>query len=410
MADELATIAAFEGSLKEDYLDVINSQLNFEAVLESQIESDSENVEGLEGVLSLEMTPNVSFGYAGDGETLPEASYPVFKKARVQLSRVYSSFVITGPLMRQSASKAGAWAPALQSLMENLVNSFKKTRNQYNYWDGSGAFAQAVTGTSGSTIVLDRWNYLFEDGRKLDSYSQKDSSGVKAMDGVKISSANRATKTLTMAGAHSCAVGDFIYLKGCRNNCQMGIMGAIDDGTFLSTFQGLSRTTYPRWKGNCLHNNGVAKNFSESWLQAAMAVAGMQGVAVDFWTCTPFALNDMVEAMQMQRQFVNPTTKFSGGIRAVDIGNGKVVEDPDHPGGFAFGINKKSFVFLRAGGKADWLKEPGAGNILRLVVDSSGRKDAFEATLMEYRQLGCRRPNVNIRLADVAENPPAGYA
>lgn len=411
MADVVSTIAAFEGALKEDYLDVINSQLNFETVLESQIKIDSENVDGLEGVLSNEMTPNTSFGYADDNGILPDAAAPLFKKARVQLSRVYSSFVITGPLMRQSASKAGAWAPALQQLMENLVNSFKKTRNQFNYGDGSGAFAQIIAVPSATTMVLDRWNYLFEDARYLDSYTAKDESGTIAMNAKQISSSNRSTKTLTFGSAHGASVGNFVYLKGCRNNCQMGLMGIVDNGTYVSTFQGISRSAYPRYSGYVLTNNGEAKNLSEEWLQAAMAVARMQGITIDFWSCTPFALNDLISGLQMQRQFVNPMTKFVGGLRAVDIGNTKVTEDPDHPEGAAFGLNRKSLVYLHAnaGGKVDWLQEPDARNILRQVVTSSGRKDAFEATLYEYRQLGCRRPNANIRLQDVAENPPTGY-
>ncbi len=407
MADELATIAAFEGALKEDYLDVINEQLNYEAVLESQLENNSEDVEGLEAVMSLEMSPNVSFGYASDGTSLPDASYPIFKKARLQLKQVYASFIVSGPLLRASASKVGAWTPALQALMENLVKSMKKARNHFNYGDGSGALAKVVTAPDANTITIDRWCSLFEDARYLDSWTLK-TGGSQNMTAKKIASSDRATKTLTITG-HGASVGDFIYLKSSRNIAQMGLTGIIDDGTYLSTHQGLSRTTYPRWKANVLHNNGTGRNLSEELLQAAMAVLRMVGAAVDMWTVTPFALNDLIFGMQLQRQFVNPTQKFVGGIRAVDIGNAKVVEDPDMLAGHCFGITKKDLVFYTAGGKANWLKEPGAGNILRMVVDSNGRKDAFEGTLALYRELGSRRNNSHVVLRDIAENTPTGY-
>jgi hypothetical protein len=409
MADELATIAALEGSLKEDYLGVINEQWSTDSVLDSMIENDSENIEGLEGVMSLSLNPNVGIGYVAEDGYLPDAGYPVIKKVRLSLAYMYGSFQLSGQLMNASQSTKGSWAPALTTIMEDLVKGMKKVRNFYNFGDGSGAIARVVSVAGGGlTVVVDRYSPLFEDPRAMDSYTAKDGTGTRNMNGVKISSFARSTLTITFAATSTVTAGDYLYMKGCRNVAQMGLLGGVDNGTYVATFQGLARSSYARWNSYVFHNSGAPRNLTENLMNGAQAAARMQDSAIDLWIGTPFQLNDLVEDMQLLRQFVN-VKKYQGGIRAVDMGGYAFTEDPDAIPGYTWGLSKKSLSFFTAPGGLNWLKEPGANNILQRVITSSGRKDAFEATLRLYRQLGFRRCNNCVRMEDIAENTPTGY-
>jgi len=407
MADANATIAALEGSLKEDYLGVINDQWPTGAVLDSQIENNSDDIEGLEGVMSLALAPNLGVGYALEDGILPDAGYPTIKKIRLSLAYLYGSLQLSGQLMNASRSTKGAWAPALTTLMEDLMKALKKLRNAVNYGDGSGAIAR-ITAINSTVITLDRWSPLFEDLRAIDSWDAKDATGTKHLAGATITDYSRSDRTITVDAIGTAAVADYIYLKNSRNNVQMGLLGAVDNGGFVGTFQGLAGATYKRWNSYVFGNGGVARNISESLLLGAMASARMQDAMLDLFIGTPFQLNDLVEDLQVLRQFVN-IKKYSAAIRAVDLGGTAFTEDPDALPGYTFGIMKDSFSFFTAPGGLQWLKEPGANNILQRVITSSGRKDAFEATLYLYRQLGCKRRNVNIRMEDIGENTPTGY-
>lgn len=366
MADELATIAALEGSLKEDYLGVINEQWPSGAVLEGELENNTKDIEGLEGVMSLSLAPNTGHGYVSEDGYLPDAGYPTIKKVRLSLAYLYGSIQISGQLMKMSRSTKGSWAPALTTLMDDLVKGLKKLRNFYNFGDGSGAIAiVTAVAASGVTVTVDRWSPLFDDDRALDSYTSKVAAGTKHMAGVKIVSASgdRANLTLTMAATSTVDVGDYLYLKGSRNNVQMGLLGAVDNASFVATFQGLARASYKRWNSYVFHNNEVPRNITENLILGAMAAARMQDSMLDLWIGTPFQLNDLVEELQVLRQFVN-IKKYSAANRALDLGGVAFTEDPDALPGYCFGIVKEDFSFYSAGG-LEWMKEPGAGNILR---------------------------------------------
>ncbi len=405
MADSTATLAALQGSLKEDYLGVLNDQFSTGAVLDESIANNTKDIEGLEGVMSIALNPNLGVGYAGEDGYIPDAGYPTIKKVRLSLAYLYGSLQISGQLMKMSRSEKGSWAPALTTLMEDLMKGLKKLRNFFNFGDGSGAIAKA-TAVSTYTITVDRWSPLFEDPRLLDSWTQK-SGGSQNMTGVAISTSDRSSRVLTFATAHGASSGDYIYLKGSRNNVQMGLLGGVDNGTFIGTFQGLDQSAYKRWNSYVFHNNGLPRNISEALILGAMAAARMQDAVIDFWVMTPFALNDLVEELQVLRQFVN-IKKYSAANRTLDLGGFAATEDPDCLPGYSFGLTKEDLSFYSAGG-LEWMKEPGAGNILQRVITASGRKDAYEATLYLYRQLGFKRRNRCVRMEDLAENTPFGY-
>lgn len=392
------TKAAWEGALKEDYLPVIREQFSRERVLDTILENNSEDIEGLEAVISIRMSPNVGVGYRGENVALPSPGGQVIKKVKVPMRYIYGGVAFSGPLIAATRSNVGSYARVIQDEMENLVKDLRKITNFYNYGDGSGAIAQIISTPTNDTMVVDRWSPLFEDPYVLDSYTAK-TGGAQGMNSKAIEESDEDTLTLTITG-HGASANDYIFLEDTRGVVQMGLMGIIDDGTFVTTHQSLARTDYPRWKAHVL-GASANRTISEKICMDALAVARSKTISPDIFVGTPFQLNDLAQELQQQRQFVNPTRKLEGGIRAVDIGGIPFTEDPDCPPGYAFLFERKNISFFSSG-PLDWMDKD--GSVLQRSLD---RKDAYEATLFMYREMGSYRNNTAIRLEDIAENKPS---
>lgn len=407
MADELSYKAAMEGALKDVYLGAIRDQFPYGRVLDTLLESNSEDLEGNQGVISVRLSPPAGVGYRPEdsgaaASALPDAVRQIIKKAYIPMRYLYASFAISGPYMTAGKTSAGAFVKPLQDEMEQLLESIRKFANFYNYGDGSGALAK-VTSVSGSDIYVDRWCKLFDDNRALDFYDDK--AGTNLHRATTISSADEASLKITVATATSIVAGDFVFIHSTLGQCQMGLMGIVDDGTFLTTHQGLSRSTYARWKGLRLHNSGAARKITEGLISDAIAAARSKSINPDLIVGTPYQLNDLSKEMQIQRRFVNPEKKLSGGLRALDFNGIDFIDDPDCPPGYCFMLTKKDLAFM-VGAPLDWMKEDGA--ILNRVKDTHGRKDAYEGTLRMYRELASYRNNSHLRIEDLEENKPTG--
>jgi hypothetical protein len=112
----------------------------------------------------------------------------------------------------------------------------------------------------------------------------------------------------------------------------------------------------------------------------------------------------LVKELSQQRQFVSADKhmKLAGGIRAVEMCDKAFTWDPDCPSGYAFILNTKKLTFFE-NNPLDWMDQDGA------ILARVSNKDAYEATLFQYRELGCSQFNAMARVEDLNENRPSGY-
>lgn len=398
MADQVATKAAIEGLLKEFYLPTVREQVDYGRPIDQLLEKNRNDVDGLEAVMSLSIRPNTGVGYRGDDEILPESGRTTTKKTRVPLKYLYGSLKISGIAMKAAKSNKGSFIRSLTHEMQMLTKEFRRVSNFHNFGDGSGAICTVTNVPDANHIVVDRWTRLFVIGRKLDGFTSK-TAGVQHMNKQPIVSTDKATKTLEIT-AHGLAVNDFIFLEGSRGNAQMGLMGIVDDGGFVPTFQGVSRGLYPEWKGKVM-TAGAFRDITEEIIMDGMAAQREEDRMVDLICGTSFQMNDLAKAMQSDRRFVNPRKKLSGGIMAVDINGVPFTFDPDCPPGYCFMLDRSNVQFY-INGKIDWMQDD--GNVLSRVRG----KDGYEATLYMYRELGADVCASHVRIEMLNENRPVG--
>ena len=378
-----ATKSAIEAILKEKWVtEEIQRQYARGRVLLAILEKNSKQVDGLESVFTMRLSPNNSTGARGEMGDLPDAGRQSTKKVRIPLSYWYTVCAFSGQAIKASNNSATALAKIIADEMQNAVEDHKRVENSYLYGDGSGALAKVTAvDTTNKKITVNLWNGLFAVGRELETSTARDGSASGGMAANPIVAVDRTNLTVTFANAiTNAAVDDYVFLKGTKGNANMGLLGICDDGGIVSTFQTLSRASYPQIKAK-VFTNGSARNISESLLMDVIARMREDGSTPDIIIGTSFQLKDLCAEMHQQRRFIDDSGKMDLGVRGIKIGDGiDFTFDVDCPPGYAFAINKKNIIISEAAPLSFMDLD---GNVMSRITG----KDAYEATMFHYFNL-----------------------
>lgn len=170
---------------------------------------------------------------------------------------------LTGFAITLSKDALDTFVSGLDDEFSDALASMKKDMNRQCFGYGKGVLTQVNGAVSASTsVVCDSVQYFYP-GMKLDFWTAL-SGGTKQASAVEISSINVSTKTLTMASAVTVDDDSYIFRDGIYDSApsdgkeMMGLDGIADDGTLVSTFQGLSRSTYSTLKGTLLNASSAS--------------------------------------------------------------------------------------------------------------------------------------------------------
>ena len=150
-----------------------------------------------------------------------------------------------------------------------------------------------------------------------------------------------------------------IYNNLNNNASMIGLPGAIDDGTFLATYGGVSRTTNTFWKSTYVHNAATATPTRNLMLQYIAQVTKVTGEIpriglMGFGTWTALAQ----DFTSQERYNVTPGSAFgadnkvSALFRALDVAGVPFYADPYCPEGTLYLINTdylSLYIHERAG-------------------------------------------------------------
>src|SRR3954471_9059375 len=107
MAADPLTRQTADAVLKEFYLPGIRSILNFEVFLLSQVETNSEDIEGRRAVLSINTGRNSGIGARAEMGPLPDAGRQGYSEERIGLKYNYGRIQLSGPVIRSMGSDRG---------------------------------------------------------------------------------------------------------------------------------------------------------------------------------------------------------------------------------------------------------------------------------------------------------------
>jgi hypothetical protein len=212
--------------------------------------------------------------------------------------------------------------------------------------------------------------------------------------------------------ATSLADDDYLFPGDAAGNSAdkepMGLLGMVDDGSVLATFQNISRTTYPQWQSYVQNAQGApfasSQVLTEKVLTYADDEAFVRGAAkVDTVIVSRQGLRQVWADLAGDRTLNDPTA-YTGGKQGISIWLGdrsvNLRAPRKMPRTVAFGLTRSTFKkFLIH----DWEWNDLTGSLWRQVTDATGRKDAFWAYGSMYCEFGNSDPAKNFRIQNISD-------
>jgi hypothetical protein len=403
----MLTKTIFDEALKIDYLPAVREQLNNGTILMNRIQRNERDVSGLQWQMVAHYQRNSGIGARADNGTLPTAGYQAYKNPYDDVRYLYGRISLTGPTIASARDDRGAIVRALESEISGLTRDMKKDVNRQMFNDGTSLLC-LVNGdpSTGTTLTVDTpgTQYLY-DGIVVDIIDA--SSGAREDTSLTLSTIDSSTQATTAEAIDNAAETDSrVVTAGSTNGSGilpsdsyelMGIKGIVDDGTYVTTLHNLSRTTYPWWKCSTHStdsNAGTNRDLTLDLMQASLTAVEKNGGKTNLIVTTP-ELRDAYAALLVADRRFGESMNLDGGFKALDYSGIPLVADPDcTPNTMYFLDTDHLFIFQQS--DWNWMEKDGA--VLSRVAD----KDAYEAVLYWYANVGTDRPRAHSFLRDVA--------
>lgn len=407
-----ATRSTVEDLLKEFYLPGVRNQLNNEIFLLTQIETGSEDVEGLETVLSLKVRRNSGVGARAEGGTLPSAGNQGYVKERVGLKYNYGKIKVSGQLLRSGRTDAGSFTRPLNAEMEGVTTDLKKDVNRQLYGTSDGVIAATGLSTTTTTInMAASFSRVQQDqiteGMVIDIGTTANPTSVAS--GLVVTAVTSSTVTVATTTV-STATTNRIFRSGSGGTGDSqkeltGLQSIVSSGDALF---GVSGTTYSAWNSYVDDNGGTNRPVSEALFEEAQHEVGRRsGSQVDLWITSDGVHRKVSALLTSIKRFPN-TLDLKGGYKGLDMsaaGSGRsggkpvaLVWDVDCPNNKAYGLSTSKLKWHHAGETWDWMDKD--GSVLQRALDGS---DAYEATLFNYSEQATDQRNAHCVIEDLTE-------
>jgi hypothetical protein len=410
-------LTAADKILKAVYLPPVRELLNNSTILLSRLEKDgSTQLEsGKEFTIPLHNSRNEAAGVGrAENGTLPTAGQQGYKTAVVPNRFIYGRIQLSGPVMAATKNAEAAFVKALTSEMKGLVKDTRRAMNRQLLSNGQDVLAYHVSGAGSTSVVVDDGlGNIFThlpagDAITIDLLDAANSyvahtanSGITITRGASNGTTGFAA-TLSVAADAAVSAGDVYVVSGTYTRQLMGIDGIIDDGdpTVLGAgLHGLAVATNPKWAAQVIGSYASPQDISFPLIQQGLSELATNSdfteADVKFFLMGYPVRDKYVELCVNERGWYN-TMKIDGGFEAVEYNNKPFVPDPQCKRESIYGIVPETMKIYRAG-DFDWMSEDGA------VLSRVSNKDAYEATLFHYGDLGCSQRNGNIKYEGINE-------
>tara|TARA_R110000764_G_scaffold63347_3_gene134093 strand:+ start:476 stop:1705 length:1230 start_codon:yes stop_codon:yes gene_type:complete len=393
--------------LKDFYLPGVRSVLNNEVFLLSQMEMNTEDVEGRAAVVSINVGRNQGVGARAEGQALPSAGAQQYAEQRVQLKYNYGRIQLTGPVIRSMGSDRGSFVRAVQSETNGVVRDLRNDVNRQTFGDGSGTIALTTGTNTGAVITLTataNQMRLFARNMLIDIGSV---AGTPADVGTtRITSIDRAAKTITVSPTIATTDADLISRTGSGETSapavQREITGLKKQVSATGALWNINPADWADWASYEKTSAGAVSE--DMFIEASQEVNLDSGEQLDTWVTTAEVHRGVAGLLTSLKRF--PTTNdLKGGYTGLDMsdisqGNTgsntvSMVYDKDLvEDGVAYGLTMRRWQNYRM---SDWEFMQDDGAILNRVPNT----DAYEGTLFCYSEMATDGRNANAKISGI---------
>lgn len=288
------------------------------------------------------------------GTALNAAQRQTTVASTISVKQGWCPIEFTFDAFRASRNGRGAFINAMALEMDNGVGDFRDMMERVVWGDGSGKLAEVESyaggvvtcsamsdAAGGSGVNANAGVRYIKTGMILDFYT---SAGASRHLSAVVTDVDHDNETfdITVGSGDDPAAGDGIYLarpdsESPLNQEPMGISGLIDDGTLVTTLQGISRTTYPQWAAQLITASGAAhatrKPLTADLAQRALdkAVEAGGGSDVMFW-CANDVKREFIKLGDTDVRF--KPTQLMMGIKEDNKGQSKLPKNSMQFNGF----------------------------------------------------------------------------
>lgn len=422
----LTTLTTVNALTKEIYQGKIREQLQDEVIGLKRIMRSSAGVTSEVGgkyvTFPIRVKRNEGIGYREENETLQDAGNQGYARVNVGLKYGYGRIALTGQTMELAESNPQSFASTLDREMSGLKNDIAKDSARIFYGDGTGAFTTATGAKTGQVIpVADTAPFFGQIGAKLDvlapagatagaehpAYVDPNSTDpallnaplygtlTKIADGVFLTAVDTAASTITVSGTvGTVAAGNVITRHGNYGREPYGLAALVGTQKIFN----VDPAAYPVWKSVINANGGSGRPLSEGLMIKMTDDVRVNGGQTSLILTSLGVRRAYFALLTQQRRYTN-TKEFGGGMTGLAFNNGReipVVEDVDAPKGKMWFLDESAFTVYR---DKDWSWLDTDGGIWKWVQN----KDAFEAVIRQYWQIGLDRRNAQGLLSDITE-------
>ena len=411
MAADPLTRSTADAVLKEFYLPGIRSILNNEVFLLSQVETNSEDIEGRRAVLAINTGRNQGIGARAEMGLLPDAGHQGYNEERVPLKYNYGRIQLSGPVIRSMGSDRGSFTRAIQSETQGVTRDLRNDVNRQVFANGSGAIASLAAAAAGNTGTVQNATATMmrqlQVGMVIDIGTAANPTSSAAAR--TITSVNVTAGTFVFSGAAAAiTVGDFVTRQGSGGvgAAQKEITGLALQVAATGALWNIDPASVPNWASYVDDPGGASRPVTEEmFIKAAQEVNINSGEEINLWVTTAGVQRAYAALLTTLKRFNDPVN-LHGGFKALDLSNTNqgqtgtntvaMVWDKDCQSNTAWGMTTRRFQWYKM---SDWefMEEDGA------VLSRVPNVDAYEATLFLYAELATDGRNSHAKIGSLTE-------
>jgi hypothetical protein len=425
LAEGGVSTATFDYALKVHYLPTMNSLLNNAAFLPNRFaQMMCEPVGGKEFTMAVRTQRNSGIGFRAARAPLPIGGHSDGLNPKSNHARLWLVLAFDSDVIDLSNKDIDAFGRAMEVEMTGGREDADVALSASLWLDRTARLGRIAGAPAAGVVTLDNdglphsttgnRTIYFEEGMYYDAI---DDNGVTTQAGLYCSAINAAANTVTFtlngaASSGNAADNNWLVrgmVSGEANEYNQGVSGiAATLGSTTNTYWNVDRSqaNAARWRPNRISGNGVLFNdallrkpidtiakyganvnrrLSDGVREDLVILTSLEGVAKYADTLTP------------DRRYVN-TTRLEGGWEAVLCHGIPMVPDRHCPLGHYHYINW-----------ADWGTYSPTGTIALDLFAPNGQTihwipgyDLWQVMLNAKLEIGCRRPNRQADLYDVA--------
>lgn len=405
------TITTVDPLLKDFYVDKIVEEIKQQMPLSDYFKKrDDMPTDGRQVFYPVHVARNVGVGAIGAGANLPTAGYQAWQDFKVPYKYNYARIQIDAQSMKATKTSRGAFEKIFDAEILGAARDCGRNRNRQLFGYGVGTIAVITTGAAsatqtvkngqGQTDANGQYNpaRFFAAGQLLAGIS-----GGATVNWVgTVSSVNAALTQIVFTGSVTTTTGDEIVSVSLSsstaladtgyNNEIMGLLGMVDDGTYVGTYNTLSRTTYPILNSYrlALGQGGITPILIQKAFDGVYQRS--DGKITDMFM-HPVTLREHLANLQSFKRYVDefamrPDAGYKGAAHEgeIEFNEAPMHIDRDCPYGVIFGLDESNlFRYVNEEGK--WADDDGT-----ILLRVSG-VDSYEARFRVFDNFTNDTPN-----------------